>query len=94
VTLPSDTATGVGSAPAPAVVLDLAQSEQECGDPALGRVRRAYDTVGAGQVIEVRTPIAEHAFAVRAWARRAGAELIADQRDGGVAILRVRRPSG
>ncbi len=91
-TLPSDTAMGVGGAPAPIVVLDLADAEQECGDPALGRVRRAYETLGAGQVIEVRTPIAEQAFAVRAWARRGGAELVADQRDSGVAILRVRRP--
>jgi TusA-related sulfurtransferase len=92
VTLPSDTAMGVGGAPAPIVVLDLADAEQECGDPALGRVRRAYETLGAGQVIEVRTPIAEQAFAVRAWARRGGAELVADQRDSRVAILRVRRP--
>ena len=91
-TLPIDTAMGVGRAPAPIVVLDLADAEQECGDPALGRVRRAYETLGAGQVIEVRTPIAEHAFVVRAWARRGGAELVTDQRDGSVAILRVRRP--
>jgi TusA-related sulfurtransferase len=92
VTLPSDIAMGVGAAPAPVAVLDLADAEQECGDPALGRVRRAYETLGPGQVVEVRTPIAEQAFAVRAWARREGAELVADQRDGRVAILRVRRP--
>jgi TusA-related sulfurtransferase len=92
VTLPSDIALGVGGAPAPSAVLDLTDAEQECGDPALGRVRRAYETLGAGQVIEVRTPIAEQAFAVRAWARREGAELVADQRDGLVAVLRVRRP--
>lgn len=91
-TLPSDTAMGVGAAPAPTAVLDLADAEQECGDPALARVRRAYETLRAGQVIEVRTPVAEQAFAVRVWTRREGAELVADQRDGSVAILRVRRP--
>jgi TusA-related sulfurtransferase len=88
-----DSAAGPGSALAPAAVLDLADAEQECGDPALGRVRRGYDALTPGQIIEVRTPIAEHAFAVRAWARRAGAELVGDRHDSDGAVLRVRRTS-
>jgi hypothetical protein len=92
VTSLDDSAAGAGSALAPAAVLDLADAEQECGDPALGRVRRGYDALAPGQVIEVRTPIAEQAFAVRVWARRAGAHLIGDHRASGGTVLRVRRP--
>ncbi|MGH7723346.1 MAG: sulfurtransferase TusA family protein [Candidatus Dormibacteria bacterium] len=83
---------GAGARPAPTAVLDLALAEQECGDPALERVRRAYATLAPGEVLEARSPVAEHGFAVRAWARRAGAELIADGRAGAVAVLQVRRP--
>jgi TusA-related sulfurtransferase len=82
---------GAGMAPAPVVVLDLGTAEEMCGDPALGRVRRAWAELAPGGVIEVRTPIAEQAFAVRGWARREGAELLADAREGAVHVLRVRR---
>jgi TusA-related sulfurtransferase len=83
---------GAGSVPAPSVVLDLAGSEQECGDPALERVRRAYAALEEGEVLEARSPIAEHAFAVRAWTRKVGAELVGEERVGAMAVLRVRRP--
>ncbi len=78
--------------PDPTVVLDLSGAEQECGDPALERVRRAYAALREGEVLEARSPIAEHAFAVRAWARRVGAETVTDERTGPVAVVRVRRP--
>lgn len=83
---------GAGAVPPPAVVLDLGTSEQECGDPALERVRRAYAALVPGEVLEARSPIAEHAFAVRAWTRRVGAELVGDEHAGAVSVLRVRRP--
>jgi TusA-related sulfurtransferase len=84
----------VGAAPVPAltVVLDLAGSEQDCGDHALERVRRAYAALAAGEVLEASSPIAEHAFAVRAWARQVGAELVGEERAAAVSVLRVRRP--
>lgn len=79
--------------PAPVVVLDLSEAENTCGDPALTRVRRAYDALAAGSVLEARSPVAEHAFAVRTWAGRVGAELVGDQRHGAVTVLQVRRPA-
>jgi TusA-related sulfurtransferase len=84
---------GAGAIPAPSVVLDLGAAEQECGDPALARVRSAYAALAPGAVLESRSPIAEHAFAVRAWARREGAELVGDERAGAQMVLRVRKPS-
>jgi TusA-related sulfurtransferase len=79
--------------PAPSVVVDLGEAEQECGDPALARIRRAYADLAPGEVVEARSPVAEHAFAVRAWARREGADVVADDRAGAQAVLRVRKPS-
>jgi TusA-related sulfurtransferase len=93
VTDSSDRTVGVGATPAPIIVLDLSNAEQECGDPALERVRRAYAALQPGQVLEARSPVAEHAFAVRAWSRKEGADLIADERDGREAVVRVRRPA-
>ena len=84
---------GTGAVSVPSVVLNLGDAEQECGDPALARVRRAYADLAPGQTVEVRSPVAEHAFAVRAWSRREGAELIRDQREGRDVVLRVRRPA-
>lgn len=84
---------GAGAVPAPTVVLDLGDAEQECGDPALARLRRAYGALAPGEVVETRSPIAEHAFAVRAWARREGAELVGDERVGAQTVLAVRKPS-
>lgn len=77
--------------PAPAVVLDLSSAEQECGDPALDRVRRAYAALAKGEVLEARSPIAEHAFAVRAWARQVSADTVSDHREGAVSVVQVRR---
>lgn len=91
--MPPDLKVGAGSGPAPTAVLDLAGAEQECGDPALERVRRGYAALPPGEVIEVRTPIAEHAFAVRVWARRTGAELVGDHRDGAETVVHLRRPA-
>ncbi len=84
---------GAGDVPAPAAVLDLGDAEQECGDPALRRVRQAYAALAPGEVLEARSPIAEHAFLVRAWSRRQGADLVGDERDGKETVLRVRRPA-
>ncbi len=83
---------GAGDVPAPTVLVDLGEAEQECGDPALERVRCAYATLSPGDVLEARSPVAEHAFAVRAWARRAGADLVHDERLGATTTMRVRRP--
>jgi TusA-related sulfurtransferase len=91
--MPGDLTMGPGTAPASTAVIDLAGAEQECGEPALERVRRGYAVLPPGEFIEVRTPIAEHAFAVRAWARRSGAELVDDLREGAETVVRVRRPA-
>ena len=82
---------GAGAVPAPSVVLDLGSAEETCGDPALGRVRRAWDILAPGAVLEVRSPIAEHRFAVSTWVQREGGELLSDTRDGGEFVLRLRR---
>ena len=82
---------GAGEVPAPALVLDLSEAEVMCGDPAIGRVRRAWAAIPPGAVLEVRSPIAEHRFQVRAVLERDGGRLVADARDGDVHVVRVRR---
>jgi hypothetical protein len=52
-------------------VIDLSGSEELCTEPgALERVRKAYARLEPGGRLEVRSPVAEHAFAVRAWSRK------------------------
>ncbi len=73
-------------------VLDLSGAEELCTEPApLERVRRAYDRLAIGERLEVRTPIAEHAFAVRAWSRKKGFALVDDERADGVNRLVLER---
>lgn len=58
--------------------LDLTHSEEECGDTALGLVRRTMKDVAPGNVLEVKATVAEHAFVVRAWARKTGRPVLED----------------
>jgi len=74
--------------------LDLAEAEQECGDNALGRVRRALDELEPGGLLEVTSPIAEHAFAVRAWSGRSGVAVVDESRTGATHRLLLRRDGG
>lgn len=71
--------------------LDLAQSEEECGDNALGRVRRAVADLPPGALLEVSSPVREHAFAVRAWSAREGVDVVEDAREGVVSRIVLRR---
>ena len=73
--------------------LDLAAAEEECGDSAMGRVRRAYATLAPGQRLEVVTGVAEHLFGIRAWSRRVGGEVVEERREGGRTRLVLRRPA-
>jgi hypothetical protein len=41
----------------------------------------------------VHTPIAEHAFAVRAWSRKSGIVLLDDRRENGVHVLVLAPPA-
>jgi TusA-related sulfurtransferase len=78
----------------PAIVVDLSGAEELCSEPApLERVRRAYAELPRGRRLQVRTPIAEHAFAVRAWSRKAGVAVLDDRLDDGVHVL-VLAPAG
>jgi len=77
---------------APAVVLDLSGAEEFCSDPTpLERVRRAYANLEPGSRLEVRTPVAEHAFAVRAWSGKSGIDVITDVKEDGVTRLVLER---
>jgi len=74
------------------VVLDLSGAEELCSEPApLERVRRAYAALAPGERLEVRTPIAEHAFAVRVWSRKSGVTVVEDSKDGGATRLVLER---
>jgi TusA-related sulfurtransferase len=73
--------------------LDLTTAEEECGDSAMGRVRRAYATLAPGERLEVVTGVAEHVFGIRAWSRRAGGELLDESREPGSTRLVLRRPA-
>ncbi len=75
-------------------VIDLSSSEELCTEPgALERVRRAYARLEPGGQLEVRSPIAEHAFAVRAWSRKNGVTLILDEPSDGYRRLVLAAPA-
>ncbi|MGA3183769.1 MAG: hypothetical protein ABSE52_04140 [Candidatus Dormibacteria bacterium] len=73
--------------------LDLTTAEEECGDSAMGRVRRAYATLGPGDRLEVVTGVAEHLFGIRAWSRRVGGEILEESTEGRCIRLVLRRPA-
>ena len=75
-------------------MLDLSGSEELCTDPgALERVRRAYARLEPGGRLEVRSPIAEHAFAVRVWSRKNGVKLTVDETSQGFRRLVLEAPA-
>jgi hypothetical protein len=75
-------------------VLDLSGAEELCTEPgALDRVRRAYARLEPGDRLEVRSPIAEHAFAVRAWSRKNGVSVVADEPGDGFRRLVLEAPA-
>lgn len=74
------------------IVLDLSQAEELCTEPgALERVRRAYARLQPDDLLEIMSPVAEHAFAVRAWSRKQGIALLTDERVDGVHRLVLQR---
>jgi hypothetical protein len=75
-------------------VLDLSGSEGLCTEPgALERVRRAYALLEPGGQLELRSPIAEHAFAVRTWSRKNGVTVILDEPSDGYRRLVLAAPA-
>lgn len=75
-------------------VIDLSGSEELCTEPGgLERVRRAYALLEPGGQLEVRSPIAEHAFAVRAWSRKNGVTVIVDEPSDGYRRLVLAAPA-
>jgi len=72
-------------------LIDLSQSEQDCGDSALAVVRRALKELNPGQIMEVRTTVAEHAFVVRAWARKTRKSIISDRTEGSHTRIFLKR---
>jgi TusA-related sulfurtransferase len=75
-----------------ATVVDLSSSEDLCTDPLpLEQVRRAYAKLAPGDRLEVRSPVTEHAFAVRAWSRKYGVTLLTDERIDGINHLVLER---
>jgi hypothetical protein len=77
-----------------ATVLDLRAAEELCTEPgALERVRRAYAKLEPGTQLEVRSPVAEHAFAVRAWSRKNGVSVVVDEPSDGYRRLVLDGPA-
>ncbi len=75
-------------------VLDLSASEELCTEPgALQQVRKAYALLGPGDRLEVHSPVAEHAFAVRAWSRKNGVSIIVDEPSDGFRRLVLEAPA-
>jgi TusA-related sulfurtransferase len=75
-------------------VLDLSGAEDLCTEPgALERVRKAYARLEPGGRLEVRSPVADHAFAVRAWSRKNGVTVIADEPSEGFRRLVLEAPA-
>jgi TusA-related sulfurtransferase len=73
--------------------LDLREAEEICGDVALQRVRRAWDELQPGDVLEVRAIVAEHAWVVRAWARKTNKPIVEERTDGPETIIRLQKPA-
>jgi TusA-related sulfurtransferase len=71
--------------------LDLTHSEEECGDTALSLVRRALKELAPGDVLEVQATVAEHAFVVRAWARKTGKPVLEDTTEGKLTRILVQQ---
>ena len=75
-------------------VIDLSGSEELCTEPGpLERVRKAYARLEPGAQLEVRSPIAEHAFAVRAWSRKNGVTVVVDEPSDGYRHLVLAAPA-
>ena len=76
------------------VVLDLSGAEDLCTEPgALERVRKACAKLEPGEQLEVRSTVTEHAFAVRAWSRKNGVSVVADETVDGYRRLVLEAPS-
>ena len=74
------------------MVLDLSGAEELCSEPGpLERVRRAVALLRPDERLEVHSPVAEHAFAVRAWSRRNGVAVLVDERVDGATRLVLAR---
>lgn len=71
--------------------VDLRAAEDECGDTALQIVRRAWKELSPGEVLEVKSNVAEHAFVVRAWARKTGKTVVEDRTEGKETTILVER---
>ena len=77
-----------------ATVLDLSGAEDLCTEPgALERVRKAYAKLQPGEQLEIRSPITEHAFAVRAWSRKQGVKVLVDEAADGYRRLVLEAPA-
>jgi TusA-related sulfurtransferase len=75
-------------------VIDLSGSEELCTEPGpLERVRKAYARLEPGGLLEVRSPITEHAFAVRAWSRKNGVPVVVDEPSEGYRRLVLAAPA-
>jgi len=75
-------------------VLDLTGSEELCTEPgALERVRKACARLEPGGRLEVRSPVTEHAFAVRAWSRKNGVNVVVDEPSEGFRRLVLEAPA-
>jgi TusA-related sulfurtransferase len=72
--------------------LDLTNAEDVCGDSALQVVRRVLNEIAPGEVLEVRSVVAEHAFVVRAWARKTGKPILDDRTEGKETRILLKRP--
>jgi TusA-related sulfurtransferase len=55
-------------------------------------VRHAYASLAPGDRLEVVTRVAEQVFGIRAWSRKAGGEVIEEDRGAGGIRLVLRRP--
>jgi hypothetical protein len=75
-------------------LVDLTGAEDLCTQPgALDQVRTAYAGLPPGGRLEVRSPIAEHTFAVRAWSRKTGVPVVIDEPAEGFRRLVLERPA-
>ncbi len=75
-------------------LVDLTGAEDLCTRPgALDQVRAAYAGLDPGGRLEVRSPVAEHTFAVRTWSRKQGVRVVVDEAAEGFRRIVLERPT-
>ena len=75
----------------PNKTLDVTDSEQECGDSAVARVRSTLKSMREGEVLEVKVDNREHEFVISAWSNKANHKVLNIRHQGRHAMIHLEK---